>query len=323
MHQPTGVSSNTLETLARVRKQRHLASQAVRDKFERWAKPLSDTENKKCQKAEIAIKSALKVDADLLRWNPGIYTQGSYKADTNVRHDSDVDIRVQYSNVFVASYPTGVTKESLGLVTANFDFYAYRSKIRQALHNKFTSCAVNDGDKVFNVKENTCRINADVLPTIGYHEYFYVGYDLMYRCGVCFWTKSREFIINWPEQTYANGVAKNKQTQERYKRVVRVLKGLRNEMEEKGYESAKKISSHQIACLAYNVSNSRYGATKLYGAVRDVSFEILNHVRKPVNFELWTEIDEIKQLFPPEQSNKMKEVKAFFSDLWAYAELWR
>ena len=287
-------------------------------RFENWAKPLSDTEGKKCQKAQSAIESALEGYS-----RPNIIlTQGSYKADTNVRHDSDVDIRIQRLDVYSYYLGAGVTKKSASIIDAlAFEPDIYRLEIRQALYDKFTKNAVKDGDKAFNVKENTYRINADVVPTITYYEYFYIGSELMCQRGVCFWSKSREFIINWPEQTQANGVDKNNQTKEGYKKVVRVLKGLRNEMEEKGYESAKKISSHQIACLAYNVSNSLYGVTEFYDAVRNVSFEILNHVRRPVNFEIWTEIDGIKRLFPLEQPNKIKEVEGFFNDLWAYAEL--
>ena len=246
MHQRTSVSGSTLwEILAREREQeRHRTSQAVCAKwsarFDTWAKPLSDTEDEKCQRAQSAIESALGVDADLSRWNLGIYTQGSYRANTNVRHDSDVDIRVQYSNMFFPSFPVGITKESLGIITVKFDFYDYRSKIRQALYNKFTNYAVKDGDKAFNVRANSYRINADVVPTVTYCEWRYIGSKLIPRWGVCFLSKSGQLIINWPEQTYNNGVVKNKQTQKRYKRVVRVLKGLRNEMEEKSYESAKK-----------------------------------------------------------------------------------
>ena len=37
-------------------------------------------------------------------------------------------------------------------------------------------------------------------------------------------------VINWPEQHYQNGTAKNNDTNKRYKSLVRVFKSLCNEM---------------------------------------------------------------------------------------------
>lgn len=43
-------------------------------------------------------------------------------------------------------------------------------------------------------------------------------------------------VVNWPEQHYQNGVAKNKVTGTRFKSIVRVLKALSNEMGRGGYQ---------------------------------------------------------------------------------------
>ena len=59
-------------------------------------------------------------------------------------------------------------------------------------------------------------------------------------------------IINWPEQTYNNGVERNTATGRKYKRVIRILKRLRDRMQDDGIAIAKKTPSFLIECLVWN-----------------------------------------------------------------------
>lgn len=289
-------------------------------RFETWARPLSQTEEQKCQNAENMIRNALDGHQELEGLNIRVFAQGSYRSNTNVRADSDVDICVRCSNTFHFSLPSDVTRESLGITPATLDFQTYKKKISNALYDHFTFYGVTPGNKAFTVTENSYRITADVVPTFEYRKYFWSGSTLRYISGVCFFTDDGKFIVNWPEQTYTNGVAKNERTGRRYKKVVRVLKGLRNEMEENGYESAKKISSFQIACLAYNVMDAFFQKDDLYEDVKGVSGQIWYSAYDPARCAAWTEVDEIKSLFPSDQPGKAKEVADFFWDLMKYTE---
>lgn len=309
---PTGL----LEELAKSSRRSRWAP-----RFETWARPLSDTEEQKCQNAESMIRSALNGHRELVGLDLRVFAQGSYKANSNVRADSDVDICVRCTNTFHYTAPPDVNTREYFNSPATLDYQTYRTKISRALYDKFTIYGVEAGDKAFKVKENTYRICADVVPTFEYRQYYWQGAGLMYRSGTCFFTASGKFIVNWPEQTLANGVAKNTRTGKRYKKVVRVLKGLRNEMESKGYASAKKISSFQISCLAYNVLDGYYGNNDLYDDVKGVAGSIWYGTYDPSRCSAWTEIDEIKPLFPPEQPGNAKEVADFFWDLMKYAEL--
>ena len=58
-------------------------------------------------------------------------------------------------------------------------------------------------------------------------------------------------IINWPEQQHTNGVGKNQATHERFKAMVRVLKNLRNQMDDKGVAASGPISSFLIEAPAH------------------------------------------------------------------------
>ena len=69
------------------------------ERFAFWQKPTSDTEEAKIESATREIKKAL----DKCGWlenNPyRIIAQGSYRNNTNVRNDSDVDLCVCLENV--------------------------------------------------------------------------------------------------------------------------------------------------------------------------------------------------------------------------------
>lgn len=290
-------------------------------RFDTWARPLSNTEEQKCQNAETMIRSAVDGHRDLIGLDLRVFAQGSYRANTNVRADSDVDICVRCANTFHYEAPPELIAQNYFNSPATLNYATYRSKVGRALYDKFTIYGVSTGDKAFKVKENTYRINADVVPVFEYRHYYWQGASLMYRTGTCFFSASGKFIVNWPEQTLANGIAKNGRTGKRYKKVVRVLKGLRNEMEAKGYISAKKISSFQLSCLAYNVPDDYYGKEDLYDDVKAVVGAIWYNTYDPSRSSAWTEVDEIKPLFPIEQPGKAKEVADFFWDVMKYAEL--
>lgn len=290
-------------------------------RFETWAQALSDSEDQKCNNAESVISSALNNHKSLAGLSIKVFAQGSYRSNTNVRLDSDVDICVRCTNTFHYSLPADVPASSLNFTAATLDYTTYKSKIATALYDRFGVSGVKSGDKAFTIAENTYRIVADVVATFEYRQYYWQNSQLLYKSGVCFFTDSGKFIVNWPEQTYANGVLKNERTGRRYKKVVRVLKGLRNEMEANGVESAKKISSFQISCLAYNIIDGFFNNDDLYTDVKGVAGQIWYKTHDPSRSALWTEVDEIKPLFPIDQTGKQKEVANFFWDLMKYAEL--
>ncbi len=290
-------------------------------KFEAWARPLSETEDQKCSRAENIIRSAINNHKELNELNLDIFAQGSYKANTNVRSDSDIDICVRCSDIFIAKQPQGTTLRDISAQPASLNFISYREKIEEALSRRFSPTGFESGDKAFKIKENTYRINADVVPALEYREYFWLNSRLVFRTGSCFYTTSGKFIINWPDQTYRNGVVKHDRTARRYKKVVRVLKGLRNEMQEQGVDSAKNISSFQISCLAYNVMDAFYNDGNLYDNVKSVAGQIRKYTSDPTQGNSWTEIDEIKPMFPLSLPAKRQEVASFFRDLINFANL--
>lgn len=68
----------------------------------------------------------------------------------------------------------------------------------------------------------------------------------------------RREVINWPEQHYENGVAKNDRTSRSFKALVRILKSLRNEMDDNKVQAAGPIIGFLSECLIWNVPETTF-----------------------------------------------------------------
>jgi len=93
--------------------------------------------------------------------------QGSYHNQTNVREDSDVDVRVECSDSFFFELPKGLTNVDCGFIVPGPVNYAiFKNDVEAALTSYFKNGHVTRGKKAFDIKENTYRIAADVLPVL-------------------------------------------------------------------------------------------------------------------------------------------------------------
>ncbi len=295
--------------------ERSLSRYSWNQRFETWARPLSETENQRCQNAESVIRSALNASARLAAMDLRVFAQGSYRANTNVRADSDVDICVCNRSSFFTQYPDGVSDTTLGYTNTGLTFSDFKNLVGEALTARFTYMGVTRGDKAFNVHENSYRIEADVIPTFEYRD-FYRKYDgsLTYREGVKFFTDGSKGIINWPDQTYENGTAKTNSTGRQFKRVVRVLKGLRNEMQSAQVREANNIASFLIESLIWNVPDSYFVGDNLYDVVSNVLLHAWYCSYAEDRCSEWVEVNNIKYLFRPSQPWTRDQAATF---LWS------
>lgn len=218
-----------------------------KSQFREWAKPPGTTEEQRIANAEKGIKDALKASDALKNRDIRVFTQGSYRNNTNVRKDSDVDIAVVCYDVFFPDYPEGTTKETFGNIDGDYAYGTFKNEIEQALVARFGHSAVERGNKAFDVHENTYRVEADVAPFFE-HRWYHIDGD--YLSGVELRPDNGQpvKIINWPQQHYDNGVSKNMATGKRYKSMVRILKCLRNKTANNGcYECA--IAHHRAVAI--------------------------------------------------------------------------
>lgn len=284
------------------------------DTFQSWAKPPGETEQAKCDNAERAVKKAIDADKGLAGRGVTTFRHGSYNNRTNVRIDSDVDVGVLYSDTIFFDLPQGMQAADFNLtVPASYQYSTYKNDVERALESYLGNESLTRGNKAFGVHENTYRVDADVVACFEYRRYYNTG---TYRRGVAFNTDRGARIINYPQQNYDNGVAKNNATDRRFKSVVRILKRLQGAMEEDGIGS--DIPGFLIECLVWNVPNEGFGHDTVTADVQWTLAHLFNNTRKEVDCKEWTEINEYKYLFHLSQPWKMEVAHNFASAAWDY-----
>jgi hypothetical protein len=287
--------------------------------FGLWASSPSQSETQRAENAENMIRSAIRNSPKLQNRNITVFTQGSYRNRVNVRKDSDVDIGVLCYDTFFPEYPDENVKalrKSFD-VTATYTYQTFKNEIEEALVAKFGRPAVNRGSKSFDVSENTYRVEADVAAFFEHRRY---TSGMNYLSGVEMIPDNLRppMIRNWPEQHYSNGVLKNSQTSRRFKRTVRILKSLSNEMSSNGISSAGRTPSFLIECLVWNVPNPSFDYSTYWSLTRSVLAWLFNNTRTDEMCDSWGEVSELKYLFRSSQPWTRQLAHQFVSDAWDY-----
>lgn len=285
------------------------------DTFVSWAKPPGETEQTKCDNAVRGVRKAIDASLKLAGKAIKVFPQGSYNNRTNVRLDSDVDICVLCTDSLFSDLAEGMTNGQVGLVDATYLYSEYKNDVEAALRSYFGKAGVTRGKKAFDVHENTYRVDADVVPTFEHRRY---GKDGSYLTGTAFLPDGGNRIVNWPDQNYDNGVAKNKATGGRFKDVARILKRLRNKMADEKIAEALPIPSFLVECLVWNVPDEGFGHDTLKADVRWALAHLFNNTMKLEDYKEWGEVNELKYLFRTVQPWTVQQVHAFLSAAWDY-----
>ena len=287
------------------------------DTFKSWGRAPSATEGAKAERAETAIRKAIESDPKLSQMDITVFTQGSYRNKTNVRQNSDVDVCVRLNSTFFAEYPPGTTQETFGNMSGAVTFRDYKLWVGQALEHYFGKDVVKRGDKAFNIKENTYRVDSDVVPTLEHRRYVVrVDGSHYHLSGIEFYADSGRRIINWPEQNYENGLSKHEATGRRYRKVVRILKRLRDTPQTDGIAAAKDIASCLIEALVWNVPNHGFNHESYSADVRFVIANAFNNTRTDADNSDWGEVNELKYLFRPGQPWTRAQANMFLDAAW-------
>jgi len=267
------------------------------DIFQSWSQPPSATESEKSFNAESGIKKAIQMYERLADKNIAVFAQGSYAANTNIRIDSDVDVCILCRDTFFYDLPACKIPENYNIILSSFYFNDYKNLINSALIDRFGTSGVTRGRKAFDVHSNTYRVDADVVPSFEYR-YYNDPESMRYLSGIAFLCDGdNQRIHNYPQQTLENGRLKNVRTNQKYKRVVRILKRLRNEMQEKGIIASKDIASFLIESLVYQVPDAFFRNEKITDDVKYSLSFIFSNLAISQLYSSWTEVNEIKYLF--------------------------
>jgi hypothetical protein len=296
--------------------------------FRVWASAPGLGEQQKIERAEYEVREAIRGSAALQSRDVQVFAQGSYRNRTNVPRESDVDICVRCNDTFFYDMvppddnarPLMRKMAEAEIAPATYRYEDYRNDLEAALVTRFGRAAVVRGDKAFTVHETTRRVEADVVAAFEHRRY--VGVDRYghgtYVKGTEFLSDSGKRIINWPQQHYDNGVAKNASTRERFKAMVRVVKNLRNEMTDTGVSAAEPIPSFFNECLVYNVDNPVFGNASYYAELREVLRYLYFRTKDLALCQEWGEVNELKYLFRESQSWTREAGHAFILAAWQY-----
>jgi hypothetical protein len=294
-----------------------------------WVKPPSDNEDAKRNKTEEEIKTALRASPLLKPIGYKVYAKGSYANNTNVRLDYDVDIAVECTDFYYHDQTGAAADAKKAAVESKFTPYkgGYTSKqfkadVEQALVDYYGRSAVKRGNMAMRVREKKTTLPADVVPCFEYHLVYDTDFwgNVKYHQGTRLYPDAGSHIHNWPQQQYAKGVAKNEATGSRYKRMVRALKRLENELVKKG-KLKTELPSFLMECLVYNVPNDHFHHKTYLTDMREVLAYIFNQTLKYEKCEEWREVSERKYLFRPSQPWTWQQSHDLADQAWEYMGL--
>lgn len=236
----------------------------------RWAQAPSPTEMEKIKNARKIIEDSLKrnltvgdikKENNLHSFNYEVYLQGSYANSTNIRFDSDVDIVVQLNGVFWndQSQLTEVEKDLFKqkYPSVKYAFVQFKNSVFNALKESFGDDVEYSG-KCIKIKENSNRVNADVVPCFQYRVYkrFISYHNEEFIEGIKFFdTTEQSEIINFPKKHIENCESKNVDTDSKFKSIVRIFKNIKSDLVENKTITDKQAPSYFIENLLYNCSS--------------------------------------------------------------------
>lgn len=310
----------------------------------KMASPISQSENEKCKNAIRMVRDAMKklnytddgkdirsymtesysYALDLRQQYTGkkitLLVQGSYANKTNIPTESDVDVAVILESTFIAKYRAGATDSNYGFTDGTFSASELKDEVEKALKQHFGYQGVKRHDKCIKVIGNTYRVDADIVPAYRYRDYSndYINDSNNYIGGIEIRPDSGGRIINYPEQHIKLGIAKNKVTKYNFKKCVRIIKSMREDMEENGYAVSSKISSFGLESLLWNVDVSAY--TKYSNILRYTFDEVISFFKNDFwKFDDYTEANGIKPLFPDIATKSAYQ--KFINDLYDFMNM--
>jgi hypothetical protein len=293
-------------------------------KFDQWSQGPGKTEEERCANAERMVRDAIDSYAPLKSRNIRVFVQGSFRNRTNVRADSDVDVCVLCFDTFYMDFDwvPGTTKESLGIQDATYDFDDLKRDVEAALVAKFGRSAVTPGDKAFDVKENTYHVAADVVPAFENRLCYRDSVNVLrYHSGTVLQSsKTGRLIYNWPEQHYENGVRKHTVTNRQFKKKVRILKNLCNEMCDGGNANAEAMASFLLESMVYNCPSTVFSHPTHYADMEDVIRHLYNATLTDDSAKDMVEVNDIKTLFHWTQAWNRGKANDFLLDAWRYVD---
>lgn len=287
------------------------------EQLNNWTGKASDAEQQRYEWTKDQVNQALtggRFDTESFI----VYPKGSYPNHTNVVRDSDVDIAVELTSIQRHEFThsaKGMKLEDFGVTryVGDYGVTSFKDDVEAALRRQFGSAAVERGNKAIHVKESRLGLKADVVvcQTLKSHPSPHVTST---RTGILIDPDRGPEIHNFPKHHMDEGVTKNTATLRRYKRLVRIVKRLENEMVDANL--IREIPSFLMESMIWNVPNSTFTSHDTWNdRLRAAFAHTLNAERSK-----WLEANNIKFLFHPSQGWTEDTATSFVRSAWKYLE---
>ena len=201
------------------------------------------------KQAHLPIRKGLEAYIWPSEFKYEVFLQGSYKNDTNLGGDSDVDVVVRLTTKLKPSVADLTGERLQGNGSHRFvheRWKSFRDHAMKAMSARFGN-AVKSGRKTLKVPKDKLPADADLVVTLSYRE------------GIAFYlSEERRWVVSFPEQHHDRGSRKELTANNRFKRTVRMFKAARNRLVEKGALKKEDAPSYFIECLIYNVPDGLF-----------------------------------------------------------------
>ena len=190
------------------------------------------------------------------------YLQGSYRNNTHLRRQSDVDVVVELTSLPVRD-GSQLPDSQRRLLDRDFPepgygWWQFRRNVRSAIADAFGDSRVREGKKTYKLVMESPQIPVDVVVTVRYLTYTEYSGQHSYKrtegLGLYLPAEGR-WVVNYPHLHRRNGVEKEKATNWWYRRTIRMFKNARAQLVEEGRLGPDAARSYHIECLLYNVPN--------------------------------------------------------------------
>jgi len=257
------------------------------------------------------VRNAIEASRKLRGRSLLVFPHGSYRNHVNVRRESDVDIGVLCRDTFSYELPESRSPSDYRIVPATYPYSQFKDEVGEALADYFGGGGVTRGNKAFDLRENSYRVEADVTPFFEHRDYRVSDPPPL---GVELRPDSGGRIVNWPEQHYDNGVAKNTATGRAFKGCVRILKRTAVALDEA--KRAGSVPGFLIECLTFNVPDSHFSHNTWGGVLRAVLPYQYQATKQEDTCAKWTEVSRLKWLFGPHQRWTPQQANDFTVAAW-------
>jgi len=285
------------------------------DQLNRWSQQGVQTTAKATHEN---IRTALSADSSSVKGKDNeFFLQGSYKNDTNIRGDSDVDAVVKLNSTFYSNKnELSEEEQQLHKSTyrdATYGWNDFRNDVLASLRSYYGSSIITEGNKSIKVAARSGTLNADLVVSCLYKRYkrFRSSIDASWMEGIIFWTqRENNWIISYPKPHYENLVKKNKATNIQFKPSVRMFKNARTYLINKDVITDKLAPSYFLECLIYNVPNDKFDSS-----FRNTYCNVVNWLYDAEIKEFYCPNNEIKLFGTDSRQWSVDSAKSFISHL--------